>query len=52
MDTTPDATLASAIDDVRAQPIGAASQNTYAIIRRVLQRTGATVPVAAFQSSI
>jgi hypothetical protein len=40
------------IPDNSKEPIGVVAPSTSVILKRVLQRKGADVPVAAFQSSI
>jgi len=43
---------ATSIPDIREQTLGDVAPAALSILRRVLKKTGATVPVAAFQSSI
>jgi hypothetical protein len=42
----------TSIPDIRKQPIGAVAPSASMILKRVLNKKGAEVPVAAFQSSI
>jgi hypothetical protein len=42
----------TSIPDIREQPIDAAAPSASVILKRVLPKKGAQVPVAAFQSSI
>lgn len=49
---TPTGELAALIPDSRGETLGGTTPSTAVILQRVLQRKGAQVPVAAFQSSI
>lgn len=49
---TPTGELAALIPANRSETLSAAAPSTAVILQRVLQRKGALVPVAAFQSSI